>query len=155
MPATTLTSSTIREVRDACLCLATQRAARRLARRFDRAFAPAGLTHNQFSALMFIAGAAQTPGRLAQLLCMDRTTVTALLKALERGGLVESAPGADRRVRNLGVTLAGRARLEQSLPIWRTEHARLEAELPPQSPLAGRGFLAALAAASLTSPPAP
>src|SRR5580692_11161674 len=39
-------------VRDACLCLHTQRAARVLARRFDEALRPAGLTNGQFSLLM-------------------------------------------------------------------------------------------------------
>ena len=36
-------------IRDHCLCLHTQRAARRLARRFDEALRPFGLTHGQFS----------------------------------------------------------------------------------------------------------
>ena len=44
--------SQVHEVRDSCLCLATQRAARRLARRFDKAFKPVGLTNQQFSLLM-------------------------------------------------------------------------------------------------------
>ena len=39
-------------VRDHCLCLHTQRAARALARRFDRVLSPLGLTNGQFSLLM-------------------------------------------------------------------------------------------------------
>ncbi|RYG93702.1 MAG: MarR family transcriptional regulator, partial [Alphaproteobacteria bacterium] len=35
-------------VRDHCLCLAAQRAARALARRFDEALKPAGITSGQF-----------------------------------------------------------------------------------------------------------
>jgi DNA-binding MarR family transcriptional regulator len=150
MAPTSPSLSTIREVRDTCLCLASQRAARRLARRFDRAFQPAGLTNNQFSALMFIAAAGQTPGRLADLMAMDRTTVTALLKALERGGLIASEPDEDdRRIRRIAITDAGRARLEAALPIWRAEHARLKAALPAEP--TGRALLAALADAPLTS----
>ena len=39
------------EVRDACLCLHARRAARALARRFDEAFRPIGITNGQFSLL--------------------------------------------------------------------------------------------------------
>ena len=41
-----------RMVRDTCLCLHMQRAARALARRFDEALRPVGLTNGQFSLLM-------------------------------------------------------------------------------------------------------
>jgi DNA-binding MarR family transcriptional regulator len=144
-----LPPTAIREVRDACLCLATQRAARRLARRFDRAFQPVGLTNGQFSALMFLAGAdGASPSRLAELLAMDRTTVTALLKALARRGLVEIEAGdRDRRTRRAVVTAAGREALAKALPIWRAGHAALETSLPLGA--GGREFLAALALAPL------
>ena len=39
------------EVRDACLCLHVQRAARALARKFDEALRPLDLTNGQFSLL--------------------------------------------------------------------------------------------------------
>jgi hypothetical protein len=39
-------------VRDSCLCLHVQRAARALARRFDNALRPLGLTNGQFSLMM-------------------------------------------------------------------------------------------------------
>src|ERR1700743_1722305 len=39
-------------VRDCCLCLHVQRTARALARRFDQALRPVGLTNGQFSMLM-------------------------------------------------------------------------------------------------------
>src|SRR6185437_4222173 len=145
-----LPAAACREVRDACLCLASQRAARRLARRFDRAFQPVGLTNGQFSALMFLAGSGgASPSRLADLLAMDRTTVTVLLKALSRRGLVAVEAGArDRRTRLAAVTPAGSQALAAALPIWRAEHAALEAALPPVAE--GRAVLAALALAPLT-----
>jgi DNA-binding MarR family transcriptional regulator len=121
----------VHEVRDACLCLATQRAARRLARRFDRAFAALGLTNGQFSLMMALNGPqAPTLGRLAEALAMDRTTLTAALKSLERRGLVESRlDDKDRRARRLFLTDAGLERLAAALPIWRREHAALDSEL--------------------------
>src|SRR5919206_2876829 len=77
-------------VRDTCLCLHAQRAARALARRFDEALRPLGLTNGQFSLLMALnrpepAGM----GAVASLLAMDRTTLTAALKPLARRGLLE------------------------------------------------------------------
>ncbi|VTZ51379.1 Transcriptional regulator, MarR family [Methylocella tundrae] len=121
----------VHEVRDACLCLATQRAARKLARRFDRAFQPVGLTNGQFS-LMMALNAPQPPklGQLAAFLAMDRTTLTAALKSLERRGLViVGADEKDRRARRLCLTDEGRETLAAAVPIWRAEHAALEAEL--------------------------
>ncbi|MEF3367262.1 MarR family winged helix-turn-helix transcriptional regulator [Methylocystis sp. 9N] len=121
----------VHEVRDACLCLATQRAARLLARRFDRAFAPLGLTNGQFSLMMALcAPQAPTLGRLADFLAMDRTTLTAALKSLERRGLVRvAADEEDRRARRLFLTDAGCAALAAAAPIWRKEHGAVEAEL--------------------------
>ena len=134
---------TIHEVRDSCLCLATQRAARRLARRFDRAFKPVGLTNQQFSLLMPLnAPGPQSMSALADLMGMDRTTLTAALKGLERGGLVESGRDPDdRRIRRLNLTDVGRATLAAALPIWRAEHARIEQEITPANAGALRAAL--------------
>jgi DNA-binding MarR family transcriptional regulator len=121
----------VHEIRDACLCLATQRAARTLARRFDQAFQGVGLTNGQFS-LMTALNAPEPPklGQLAAFLAMDRTTLTAALKSLERRGLVNVVSDEkDRRARRLSLTNAGRKTLAAAVPIWRAEHAALEAEL--------------------------
>ena len=76
------------QVRDTCLCLHVQRAARALARRFDRALRPAGLTNSQFSLLNALNGPRPTTqGAVAALLGADRTTLTAALKPLIRQGL--------------------------------------------------------------------
>jgi len=120
------------EVRDTCLCLHLQRAARAVARRFDDALRPAGLTSGQFSLLMSLNR--PTPpniGSVSTLLAMDRTTLTANLKPLERRGLVKVAPDpADRRTRRLYLTEAGRTVLSAALPVWRATHAAIDALLP-------------------------
>ncbi len=119
------------EVRDRCLCLHLQRAARAVARRFDTALRPHGLTNGQFSLLMGLNR--PTPpriGELVPLLAMDRTTLTAALKPLERRGLVTVAPdAADRRNRRLVLTDAGRDRLAAALPAWRATHDALDGRL--------------------------
>nr|WP_298380327.1 MarR family transcriptional regulator [Azospirillum sp.] len=118
-------------VRDRCLCLHVQRAARVLAKRFDDLFRPLDLTNGQFS-LMMALNRPEPPGMapVAALLAMDRTTLTAALKPLERRGLVAilSNP-TDKRGRLLSLTAEGRALLAQAVPLWTAEHAALDAEL--------------------------
>ena len=123
---------TTRFVRDACLCLHLQRAARALARRFDEAFRPLGLTSGQYS-LMMSLNRPEPPsmGSVAALLAMDRTTLTAALKPLQRRRLVTVMIDADdRRGRRLKLTGAGRALLARAVPIWRRTHAEVERSLP-------------------------
>src|ERR671913_389756 len=107
-------------VRDHCLCLHAQRAARALARRFDDALRPVGLTNGQFSTLMALNRPAPAPMRaVASLLAMDRTTLTAALKPLERRGLVELRPDPkDRRSRLITLTADGSSLLGRAVPIW-------------------------------------
>ena len=115
-------------VRDCCLCLHVQRAARSLARRFDDALRPAGLTNGQFSLLMSLnRPQPATMSSVAGLLAMDRTTLTAALKTLKRRGLVVVEPDPeDRRSRRLSLTEQGRAALVAAMPIWEREHAEVE-----------------------------
>ncbi|WMT91510.1 MarR family transcriptional regulator [Pelagibacterium sp. H642] len=118
-------------VRDHCLCLATQRAARALGRRFDEALRPLDLTNGQFSLLMSLnRPEPPTIGAVAELLAMDRTTLTAALKPLERRGLVMlGVDPADRRSRRLTLTDKGLALLGQAVPVWEAEHGALEKQL--------------------------
>jgi DNA-binding MarR family transcriptional regulator len=115
--------ATTHEVRDNCLCLRVWRAARALARRYDEALKPAGLTHGQFSLMMSLNRVEPpTIGDVAALLAMDRTTVTANLKPLEKRRLVRvTADKADRRTRRMALTAAGRKLLAAALPLWRRE----------------------------------
>lgn len=134
-------------VRDTCLCLHTQRAARMLARRFDEALRPLELTNGQFSLLMSLNRPEPPAMRpVAQLLAMDRTTLTAALKPLERRGLVAvGVDPADRRNRRLRLTEPGRDLLAEALPIWRDTHGAIEAELVFQDLVGLRAILRALA----------
>ena len=126
-------------VRDQCLCLQTQRAARSLARRFDAALRPVGLTNGQFSLLMALnRPAPPSIGAVAETLTMDRTTLTAALKPLQRQGLLAvTADPADRRGRLVALTAEGHAQLQAALPIWERTHAEIDRAL-------GEGGVAAL-----------
>ena len=118
-------------VRDTCLCLHVQRAARALAARFDEALRPAGLTNTQFSLLNALNGPQpKSQGQVAAVIGADRTTVTAALKPLVRAGLAKvAADSDDRRVRRIALTALGHARLAAAVPLWTQAHDALEAEL--------------------------
>lgn len=138
---------TTHEVRDRCLCLHLQRAARAVARRFDEALRPLGLSNGQYSLLVSLNR--PEPPRItdvAHLLAMDRTTLTANLKPLERRGLLEIRPDPeDRRGRRLVLTDTGRALLVRAVPVWRAAHDRLDTLLDdPDSPARLRADLSAL-----------
>jgi DNA-binding MarR family transcriptional regulator len=119
------------EVRDACLCLHAQRAARVLARRFDAVFRPLALTNWQFSLLTSLnRSEPPTLGEVAPLLATDRTSLTAMLKPLARRGLVRMTPdAADRRKQRLALTPEGHALLAQAYPLWKRAHAQIESAL--------------------------
>jgi DNA-binding MarR family transcriptional regulator len=119
------------EVRDACLCLHVQRAARALARKFDEVLRPFDLTHGQFSLLTSLnRPEPPTISSVAALLAMDRTTLTANLKPLERRKLVKVAVDKeDKRSRRLIITPAGRALLGKAFPIWKETHVEVEFQI--------------------------
>lgn len=127
-PADNLTFETTLFVRDTCLCLHVQRAARAVARRFDEALRPLELTNGQFSLLMALnRPAPATMTEVASVLAMDRTTLTANLKPLERRGLLGiAADDADRRSKRLILTPAGRRLLAKALPVWKQTHRELD-----------------------------
>jgi DNA-binding MarR family transcriptional regulator len=134
------------EVRDTCLCLHLQRAARAVARRFDAALRSLGLTSGQFSLLMSLNRPEPASiGNVSSLLAMDRTTLTANLKPLERRGLVTvAADNTDKRTRRLTLTPAGRALLGVAVPVWRRTHAEIDRLLTGSSPDRLRADLRAL-----------
>ncbi len=120
--------ATTLHVRDHCLCLHVQRAARSLARLFDEALRPLDLTNGQFSLLMSL-NRPKPPsiGAVASLLAMDRTTLTAALKPLERRGLVKVTPDKDdRRSRVMTLTPRGKAQLARAVPIWTATHEKID-----------------------------
>lgn len=119
-------------VAETCLAFAVNRAARRIARAYDDAFRPLGITSGQFSILVSIsAGRPLGVGKLSDELGMDRTTFTAAIKPLERDGLVEGlADPADARGRHFRLTPQGRALLDDAFPVW----VKLQAHMQERAP---------------------
>ncbi|PYB77034.1 MarR family winged helix-turn-helix transcriptional regulator [Rhizobium wuzhouense] len=135
--------STTIHVRDTCLCLHAQRAARALARRFDAALKPSGLTNQQFSLMMALNRPEPPPmGPVARLLAMDRTTLTAALKPLSTRGWVSVEPDPkDRRGRLLRLTAEGAEALSSAVPIWKQVHRDIEAGLTNDPHVLRQGLL--------------
>jgi DNA-binding MarR family transcriptional regulator len=129
--AKTVPYATTLLVRDTCLCLAVQRAARVLARRFDEELRPVGLTSGQFSLLMSLNRPAPPAMKdVAALLAMDRTTLTAALKPLAKKRLVQIAiDHDDKRSHRLLLTPSGEALLAAAVPVWKRAHAALDKKL--------------------------
>ena len=146
--------STTLLVRDTCLCLHVQRAARALARRFDIALKPAGLTNGQFSLMMSLnrpdmPGVPKaTMGSVAELLGVDRTTLTAAARVLfDRGLITIEAEADDRRSKVLKLTPEGRQVLAQAVPIWTRVHGEIERSLGEDEVKRSRRDLQVLSAA--------
>ncbi|HZP19498.1 MAG TPA: MarR family transcriptional regulator [Bauldia sp.] len=127
---TTFPRSIAHEVRDHCLCFAAQRAARELARRFDRAFADLGITNGQFSMMVAMGGMGQPKlGDIARFMGMDHATVTAAVRKLEKRGLVAIVEdGKDRRARRVSLTADGIVTVQRAMLVWRVEHLKMTLE---------------------------
>lgn len=130
-----------------CFCLSVRRTARAIARRYDEALKPLDLTNGQFSTLVAIAAMRAAPMQaLADQLGMDRTTLTATLKPLQRRGLVSvRADATDRRSRLLALTDRGTAVLREALPLWRKVQQSVARALGGSSAPVLRANLARLA----------
>ena len=108
-----------------CLCQRVRMAARAVTRVYDRALRPAGLRSTQFTILVAASVAGGLPlHRLADILGLERTTLTRNLAAIRRQGLIEIA-NADGRTRTVFLSPAGRFRLNQALPLWDQAQQRL------------------------------
>ena len=113
-----------------CVGTSVRRADRALTRLYDEALRPSGLATTQYALLATLARA-EGPLRHHQLAAaqvMDGTTLTRTLAPLARDGLVQIAPGSDRRTRYVSLTPDGEAALERARPLWRAAQDRIVAE---------------------------
>ena len=102
-----------------CTCFNLRRAARTAGRFYDAALAPIGLRNTQFSALAVLSQMGPTPiSQLAEVMAMERTTLTRNLKPLERDGLVEQSVGSDRRQRIVQLTCTGKSTFVKARVLW-------------------------------------
>jgi DNA-binding MarR family transcriptional regulator len=115
-----------RHVADNCALNKLRRTSRLVTKIYTEYLQSSGLTPTQFSLMtaLSLLGSV-TIKRLAELMTMDRTTLTRNLKPLERDGLIKTFPGQDRRVRQVALTEKGRNVLDEALPRWEKAQAHL------------------------------
>src|SRR5262249_57713556 len=95
---------TEREILESCACHKARTAARVVTRAYDEALRPVGLRATQLAVLVAVAtDEAISINALAQVMGMDRTTLTRNLRPLEKEGLVPPALAGSRRSRPLQI----------------------------------------------------
>jgi len=113
-----------------CACFNLRRASRVITQHFDEILKPSGLLVTQFTILAAVAIVkSATINELAEILVMDRTTLTRNLKPLERENWLQSEPGQDQRTRVISLTAEGEAVLAKALPFWKQAQKRVEETL--------------------------
>jgi len=109
-----------------CTCANLRKAARTVTQAYDAALKPLGLKTTQFTLLATIDKAGELPlVKLAEVLVMERTTLTRNLKPLQAAGYIEIRRGTDQRVRHIGLTPAGDEMLAQACPAWEAVQTRI------------------------------
>ena len=102
-----------------CACTTVRRASRILARVFDAVLEPAGLNVTQLAVLRAVQRHAAEPlTRVAEDLCMDRTSLYRAVTPMRRDGWVKVAAGSDARSRTVEFTTKGLRVLEGADPAW-------------------------------------
>ncbi|MBM0744817.1 winged helix-turn-helix transcriptional regulator (plasmid) [Phormidium sp. CLA17] len=108
------------QVVSTCACFNLRKASRAVTHHFDESLKPSGLLITQFTILVAVAMAETgTINELAEILVMDRTTLTRNLKPLDREGWLKIEPGQDQRTRLVSLTPNGKAALIKALPLWK------------------------------------
>ena len=109
-----------------CTCANLRRATRIVTQVYDASLQPTGLRATQFTLLATLANRGELPlSRLADVLVMDRTTLTRNLKPLVQKGWIRIDHGADQRVRQISLTDDGKRVFQDALPYWQQAQTRL------------------------------
>ncbi len=109
-----------------CTCFRLRKLTRAMSRLYDHHLGSVGLKTTQYSVLVNAHRAALPVAELADLLGLERTTLTRNLKPLIEAGWLTLEAGADSRQRIVTITDAGRAKVDEAYVVWR--HAQIEFE---------------------------
>jgi len=109
-----------------CIHFNLRKAMRAVTQHYDRILQPVGLRGTQFTILSVVSLLGQVSiSDLAEQMVIDRTTLTRNLKPLEQEGLIEIAPGEDRRVKVVKLTAHGRSVLKEAMPYWKEAQSEM------------------------------
>jgi len=126
----TFPKAVCREIARECTLFAVRSVSRAVTQLYEEALAPAGLKATQLSILVATAARRSwTMSGLADVLNMDRTTLTRNTRPLQRKGLIRIGAGRDQRSSSVEITERGHAVLHRAYPLWRRTQRRLIARL--------------------------
>lgn len=132
-----------------CACANLRRAARSITRLYNRELRSEKIEATQFTLLMALDRTGDvSQGKLGRLVGLDSTTLTRMLKPLNKQGWIQEREGDDRRVRIIRLTAAGSAKLQHGLPHWKRAQARIEKTLGEPSMKKLEALLSRVEAAS-------
>lgn len=109
-----------------CTCFKLRKLTRAMSRLYDHHLATVGLKTTQYSVLVNASRAALPVAELAELLGVERTTLTRNLKPLIDAAWLELKPGADSRQRIVTITEAGRDKVKLAYVAWRRAQTEFE-----------------------------
>ena len=116
-----------------CACATLRKTSRTITRLYDEALKPSGLLATQYMVLVAIQKEHPvTIGQLAEIMVMDRTTLTRNLKPLEKSGLIVNGKGEDQRTHVVSLTLKGKTAVEKAFPMWRKAQTHVATTLGPK-----------------------
>jgi len=129
-----------------CFCLASRQAARKITRLYDGYMQGSGIRVTQFTILSQLMLRGEMPiGKLADILGMERTTLTRNLTLLEAQKWISIKAGDDPRSRMIGITAQGRGMVRRGFPYW----SKAQAQVGKMLGADGQAALKVLAARSL------
>lgn len=103
-----------------CTCSGLRRASRAVTQHYENSFRGTGLRATQFTILATLAQSGpQALSMLANMLGLERTTLTRNLGPLEKRGLVSTVADADQRIRRIAITPEGEAAALAALDAWK------------------------------------
>jgi DNA-binding MarR family transcriptional regulator len=113
-----------------CACANLRRAARAVTRLYNRELLPHGIEATQFTLMMVLHHVDEiSQGELGEMLALDSTSLTRMLKLLKDHGWVQAKEGDDRRVRLFRLSGAGRKKIQECLPHWNRAQEQLRAAM--------------------------
>jgi DNA-binding MarR family transcriptional regulator len=115
---------------ETCTLNALRKLMRCVAKEYDEQLAPVGLRSTQFSLLVTLQKCGIVSiSHLAQVLVMERTTLTRNIKPLMDKRLIENRVEKDKRVRLIMITEKGIELLATAEPLWNQAQQRLVEKL--------------------------
>ncbi|TFB11483.1 MarR family transcriptional regulator [Candidatus Marinimicrobia bacterium MT.SAG.3] len=113
-----------------CACFNLQKATRAVSQYYSKILKPSGLRGTQFTILRVLAVInSGNITNIANIMVVDRTTLTRNLRPLEKRKLVKIVPGKDQRSKEVRLTKKGKDTLTAAIPLWEEAQKRFSEKL--------------------------